>query len=89
MKSQSHHSILAKIFLIVLAVTHRRQCCKRRPKTKKDAAASQSKGKEFNTPKEAADSLDSSRGIIRRRGVEGNPWTRKRRYHQLGRCSRG
>ena len=57
MKSQSHHSILVKIFLIVFAVTIERRCCKRRPKTKKDATASQSKGKEFNTPKEAADSL--------------------------------
>ena len=56
MKSQSHHSILVKIFLIVFAVTIG-GVLQAAPEEKKDATASQPKGKEFNTPKEAADSL--------------------------------
>ena len=46
----------AKIFLIVFAVTLG-GVLQAAPEEKKDAAASQSKGKEFNTPKEAADAL--------------------------------
>ena len=56
MKTQSHHSILMKIFLIVFAVTLS-GVLQAAPEEKKDATASQPKGKEFNTPKEAADSL--------------------------------
>jgi len=56
MKSQSHRSILAKTFLIVLAITIG-GALQGAPETKKDAPAAQSKGKEFNTPKEAADAL--------------------------------
>ncbi len=56
MKSQSHYSILVKTFLIVFAVTLS-GVLQAAPEEKKDTTASQSKGKEFNTPKEAADSL--------------------------------
>jgi len=61
MKSQSHLSILAKIYLTVLALTIG-SVLQAAPETKKEAVTSQPKGKEFNTPKEAADSLIQAAG---------------------------
>ena len=88
MKSQSHHSILVKIFLIVFAVTLA-ACCKRRPKTKKDTAASQSKGKEFNTPKEAADSLIQAAESFDTAALKEILGTGSDDIISHGRCSRG
>ena len=62
MKSQSHRSTLAKVFLIVLAVTLAGVLQAATEATKKDTAASQPAGKQFNTPKEAADSLIQAAG---------------------------
>ena len=56
MKSKSYLSILAKISLTVVAVTIGGML-QAAPETRKDAAVSQPTGKEFNTPKAAADAL--------------------------------
>ena len=62
MKSQSHRSTLAKVFLIALAVTIGGVLQAATEAKKKDTAASQPAGKQFNTPKEAADSLIQAAG---------------------------
>jgi hypothetical protein len=56
MKSKSYLSILAKISLAVVAVTIA-GILDAAPEAKNDATASQPTGKEFNTPKAAADAL--------------------------------
>src|SRR6188472_3682245 len=62
MKSQSHRSILAKVFLIVLGVTVGGMLQAAPEAKKTDTATSQPAGKQFNTPKEAADSLIQAAG---------------------------
>jgi len=61
MKSQSHLSILAKICLSVFALAIG-SVLQAAPETKTEAVTLQPKGKEFNTPKEAADSLIQAAG---------------------------
>ena len=75
MKSQSHLSILAKIFLTVVAVTIG-GVLQAAPETKKDAAASQPDRKGIQHAEGGGGFSDSGRGIIRRRSAKGNPGTR-------------